>query len=124
METMKWRRRKRLNALMLIVVVGLLCTVPIPAKAGQEIAFKETFTDNRHHWWEGQTDEVRKEIRNGKYLFAHKRTRGRWFARREIEFNHHNDFQIETSIKKIAGTDNWGYGIIWGGSKASDSYYF
>ncbi len=87
--------------------------------------FEDDFTDNRHNWNEHPEDEdgVLK-IQNGKYVFHNRSKKGYYnWTLRKIEIDQTEDFEIESTIKKVGGKDDDGYDIIWG-SDGTNHYIF
>ena len=80
---------------------------------GQNYVYQEEFSD------QGTWTQDRNSIRelytsNGRYYFSHKKTDGyREFTTRTFSVNGYNDFEIETSIQKISGVDNYGISFLY-----------
>jgi TolB-like protein len=83
--------------------------------------FEEHFTDNIHGWLLVNDQDKRFEIVNGKYVIESKKG-GNWITSRKIPLNQSADFKINMTVKKISGTDNYGFGMSWG-CKDVNSYY-
>lgn len=84
--------------------------------------FADDFNDNNNNWLEDE-DKVRQlKIRNGKYIFEHKEDDGGYFTWKQVHFDQANDFIIETTLQHISGTDDRGYGLVWG-MKNIDNYF-
>ncbi|MBD3307990.1 hypothetical protein GF339_16230 [candidate division KSB3 bacterium] len=105
-----------------IITLGILIGMPMIAEAQWQVVFEDDFTDNRHEWYEGDEGEAALRIEAGRYLFEHKRTTGGWFVWKTIDINQQTDFQIQVTLQKTQGTDDYGYGIIWGRQDASNYY--
>lgn len=79
----------------------------------QNNAFEENF-DGKNTWPLGNTNEYELQMYNGRYYFEHKRTEGSWYvSSTNTNLNTNSDFEIETSIQKIAGVDNSGMSFMY-----------
>lgn len=73
----------------------------------------DNFSSNKNGWATGSNDERSLEIRNGKYYFEYKGSKG-YTTTKSYYLNKQRDFKIESKIQKISGTQKNGYGIIFG----------
>jgi hypothetical protein len=85
---------------------------------------EDHFIDNKNKWDEYDTDKVTKKIQNGKYTFQNKMTSSDSLEWISVDMSQNEDFQIESSIAKGDGTDNYGYGLVWGLTDVNNHYYF
>ena len=113
-----------MKTIAIACLTALLFGASAAAEVRYETVFEDSFVDNRHGWRQDVNRFVTKKIANGKFVFEHRRRKGRWFALKKIGIDPSRDFQIEADLKKVKGPDEWAYGIVWGGSIESDSYYF
>lgn len=84
-----------------------------PAK-NKTILF-EGFTDNTNNWATTNTNDALLEIKNGDYIFEHKRETSGWNSTITKKIDVTKDFRISTEIKKISGINNNGFGLTFGG---------
>lgn len=70
--------------------------------------------DSKGNWPE-RNNEIRVlKVFNGRYYFEHKRTTKFWkVTTRELDLDTSRDFEIETSIQKISGVSNYGFGLVY-----------
>ena len=85
------------------------------------LIFEERFTDRTHNWYLANDRDKRFEIVNGQYIIESKRG-GSWISMRSIPLNQSADFKIEMTVQKMAGTDDYGFGMSWG-AEGLDRYY-
>ena len=99
---------------IVLVIILIICDiVAAEEKIGWQIIFEDDFSNNNKNWWVGNKQEYAVEIKNGKYIFEHKRERGGWLHWNHIAITQKLDFQIDVALKKISGVEDGGYGIIW-----------
>ena len=84
--------------------------------------FSDDFDDNSNNWLEDENKVRKLKIRNGKYIFEHKEDEGGYFTWKSVPINQDKDFIIETTLQHISGTDDRGYGLVWG-MKDIDNYF-
>ncbi|MCK9196712.1 MAG: CsgG/HfaB family protein [Syntrophales bacterium] len=85
--------------------------------------FEEHFKDNIHGWYLVNDQDKRFEIVSGKYIIESKRG-GSWITSRRIPLNQSADFQIDMTVQKISGTDDYGFGMIYGEKNVNNAYIF
>jgi len=85
--------------------------------------FEEHFRDNIHGWYLVNDQDKRFEIVNGQYIIESKRG-GNWITSRRIPLNQSADFKIHMTVQKISGTDDYGFGMSWGGKNLNNYYMF
>ena len=90
-----------------------------------ETIFEDDFVDNRYNWNEHpENEDGVLKIQNGKYVFHNRSKKGYYnWTLRKIEIDQTEDFEIESTIKKVGGKDDDGYDIIWG-SDGTNHYIF
>ena len=74
----------------------------------------EQFENNLNEWSEFDTDESSAAIKNGSYNVEHKRTDGSWAYWQTFQVDQTKDYTLEMKLTQTEGTDNYGYGFIWG----------
>ncbi len=110
-----------------IVLLGFLCSGTLTAQspdAEQQmtITFNDDFDDNGNDWPEGDGEKNSLRIQDGQYWFHHKVEEGAWLTWKTIEIDQQKDFAIHTTITKVSGVENYGYGLLWGLDDV-DHYY-
>ncbi|MBC7486526.1 MAG: hypothetical protein H7282_07225 [Cytophagaceae bacterium] len=73
----------------------------------------EEFDNNLNEWSEWQSDENGATLTNGNYNVENKTTEGRAYWQ-TFQVDLKSDYSIEMKLTQTAGTDNNGYGLIWG----------
>lgn len=89
-----------------------------------ETVFEEHFSDNAKNWPTGNTHQKELRVTNGKYVFAHKRDSRAWEVHKGIDLSSSDDFSIEYNSRKVNGSDNSQYGLIWGRKDVDNKFYF
>jgi len=84
----------------------------------------EDFSDNYLNWIEDSDDEMIAEVRDGYYLFEHKREEGSYFLWNYVDIVPEYDFEISTTITHSSGVHDYGYGITWGMEDVDNLYCF
>ncbi|MES2764900.1 MAG: OmpA family protein [Bacteroidota bacterium] len=92
----------------------LLCSVLTPAYSQNKIYWQENFDKNERGWLTGDRGIFSGKIENGKYIFTQKREGSFGFQFKSVPLDPDKDFTIESVITQIEGTDNNGFGIVWG----------
>lgn len=80
----------------------------------------EGFNNNENNWATINNENATLEIKNGDYIFDHKRENGGWNSSITKKIDINKDFKILAQVKKISGINNNGFGIIFG-RKDSDN---
>lgn len=97
----------------------------------QENVFIEEFSNNNNNWVQGNSNDRELKVFNGRYYFEHKKTKEEWTVSYPVKaINADENFEYETSIQKLSGVDNYGFGFFtFGGNTrlefnlASQGYY-
>lgn len=76
------------------------------------VVLHETYDDNKYGWFEGETEEYRVLLQNGKYLID--APEGGWMSYLAPYVDPQKDFSIEAAFTQVDGKDNNGMGFIWG----------
>jgi hypothetical protein len=87
------------------------------------ILFEEHFLDNKNNWLIEETKGYKFEINQGKYILESKNG-GAWLSTRPVPLDQKADFKIDLAVHKISGTDEYGYGLVWGGKDLNNYYVF
>lgn len=95
------------------------------AQYQKQVIFYDDFIDNRNNWaTEGTETRSNLSISNGVYYFEHLRDERSWITSNVIDISEYKDFEIETSIKKISGINNNGFGLVWGRADSQNQFDF
>ena len=89
----------------------------------RDTLFLDNFVDNRNNWAIRNDDKVKLAIRNGYYVFYHKRNYNAWTSWQDMKLSPYNDFEIETSMRHMSGVDNYAYSLMWG-QDSNNCYIF
>lgn len=95
---------------------------PTNDKKGKSI-FYDSFLNNNNSWSTKNDEFVNFEINNGKYYFDYKKDAG-YSTTQLVAIDRSRDFKIETTIQKISGVQNYGYGLIFGRSDSNNQNLF
>lgn len=95
-----------------MIILLLLLLLTISAEAQPPVILHETFDDNKYGWFEGQTEDYRVVLQDGKYLID--APEGGWMSYLAPYVDPKKDFSIEASFTQLDGMDNNGIGFIWG----------
>lgn len=96
------------------------------SKFKEKILFEDYFDDNRNEWALKDDEEIRLNIKDGKYVFSRKKKAGNWLSWK----NHFNiidrdqDFAIEAVFTKATGPDDSSNGIFFGIKDANNGLFF
>lgn len=105
-------------------VLALLFLWAHVAEGQLPVVLHETFDDNKYGWFEGETEEYRVLLQNGKYLID--APEGGWMSYLAPYVDVRRDFSIEATFMQADGKDNNGIGFIWGfdGQEGMNSFTF
>ena len=87
------------------------------------VIFEEHFLDNKNHWLVQETKDYKFEMSQGKYILESK-AGGSWLSSRHVPLDEKADFKIDLTAQKLSGTDEYGYGLVWGAKDLSNYYIF
>jgi len=76
---------------------------------------KEDFSNNSNGWYEGESTDYSFKVKNGKYVyqrFAEDAKGTSWANKTSLDYD--KNFTIETTINKISGIQDYGYGLLFG----------
>lgn len=93
--------------------------------AQERVMFRDDFKDN-HHGWSVQDDEnAHAEVVNGHYLLEGRRLDSTAvFLLEELPLNGTQDFTIQTKLGQKFGSQDKGYGFVWGAKDESNYFAF
>jgi len=91
------------------------------ATAQLPVWFKDEFNDNANEWWTGTNEQSSMKIENGKYVITtFIKDEGR-LVRLPVYWEKEKDFSLEATIVQKSGSDDHGFGLLWGDN--SDGKY-
>jgi len=97
---------KNIFAILLFLLIGNI-------SAQTSYIFNDEF-DSKGDWPSGNSDKRELKIYNGRYYFNHKREKGSWsIATENLDIDFSRNFEIETSIQKISGVSDYGFGLMY-----------
>lgn len=97
---------------------------PGTAEHMAEVFFYENFMDNINGWPVDRYGSTGLGIGKGRYALS-RFSRGEFLAvKKAVPFDHRGDFVISTALAKSDGTDDNGYGLMWGGDARGNMYLF
>ncbi len=74
----------------------------------------EQFDNNLNEWSEWESNESAASIKDGVYHIEHKRADASWAFWQTFQVDFTKDYTLEMKLTQTDGTDNYGYGFIWG----------
>ena len=81
----------------------------------KDTVFVEEFFSNENKWPLKPAEGLEQKIENGKYLIFNTSNSG-WKFTQSFNLNMSLDFSLEARIRQVSGSDNTGFGLIWGWS--------
>lgn len=93
-------------------ILTLLFILSHTAQAQLPVILHETFDSNKYGWFEGESEEFRVAVQNGKYLIES--PDGGWESFLAPYVEPDKDFSIEAGFTQLDGKDNNGIGFLWG----------
>lgn len=97
----------------------------IPASRKQ-VVFSEDFDDNRRKWPVGKIDRGSMDFKleRGAYILRAVEDAAKIVYREDIQLDEKRDFEIEASLRHLAGTENFGHFLFWGRSPDGKNVQF
>ena len=107
-----------------MIIFLLLLLLTNTANAQTPVILYETFDDNKYGWFEGEAEDYRVRIENGKYSID--APDGGWLSCLAPYVETDKDFFIEATFVLADGEDDSGIGFIWGfdGQNGMNSFTF
>jgi hypothetical protein len=100
----------KLKTTLLLLAFALFSSVSVWA---QNYVYQEEF-NSQGNWTKGNDENRELYVSNGKYYFEHKKSSGfREFTTRTFYLNKSKDFEMETSILKISGEQDYGMSFLF-----------
>jgi outer membrane protein OmpA-like peptidoglycan-associated protein len=93
-------------------ILALLFLLAQTAAGQLPVILHETFDENKYGWFEGETEEYKVLLQNGKYVID--APDGGWMSYLAPYVDPKRDFSIEATFTQLDGKDNNGIGFIWG----------
>ena len=89
-----------------------------------DIVYYETFDDNSNRWETFSNKSEFARISDGTYTIkSSEKNALRWFGLQNF-IDYRKNFRIEAKMKQTKGSENQGYGIVWGSIGWEDSFEF
>lgn len=82
------------------------------------------YTSNINSWSTTNSSDVDLDIKDGDYIFNHKRDKGGWSSTINKYIDTSRDFKILIDIKKVSGILNNGYGLVFGREDSNNQNLF
>lgn len=93
----------------------LLLFYEVPALAQPPVFIKDEFMNATNHgWWTGSGENYSIKIEKGKYVFTTTQKDHGRFTTINPYMDKKKDFVIEASFVQKSGSDNNGFGLLWG----------
>ena len=92
----------------IFILVFIISSMDIIA---QNTVYTEQFDNNNQSWVIGNNDTRELKIFNGRYYFDNKKESSWTVSSKTFNLTSSQNFEIETSIQKISGVNNYGYGF-------------
>lgn len=86
------------------------------ASAQLPVLLKDEFTTNANGWWTGNGDHFSMNVEGGKYIITTRLKDNGRLATLTPYFDKQKDFSLEATFVQQSGSDNNGFGLLWGGS--------
>lgn len=80
------------------------------------ILVKEEFTNNNNSWWTGKGENYVMKIERGKYILTTLQKDNGRYVTISPYIDSKKDFSIEATFIQKSGSDNNGFGLLWGES--------
>ncbi|MEY4929410.1 MAG: putative outer membrane protein, partial [Bacteroidota bacterium] len=78
------------------------------------IMLKEEFSNNSNGWWTGSGENFSMKVENGKYIITTLSKDNGRLATQVLYFDKQKDFSLEATFIQKSGSDNNGFGLLWG----------
>ncbi|MCH3885144.1 caspase family protein [Tenacibaculum aquimarinum] len=79
----------------------------------QDYFFNDDFNDNSKKWYVGNTNNFDLKVFNGRYYYEYKNTeKNLLIFSPKFKINTSDNFEMESSIQKISGVQDYGYGMF------------
>jgi hypothetical protein len=88
----------------------------------RDVVMAENFDDNRLEWAISNDEDGLQSVQHGFYLLRHDNEDGGSFMWNEAVLDQQKDFTIKTSTAHISGSDEDGFGLLWG-MEDLDNYF-
>ena len=89
----------------------------------KEVIFYDHFDNNANAWWIGNNADCSGVIEGGSYILEWKGETPIWYSYKGIQLDISKDFEVEASIKQIAGATSNLFGIIFNKSENHESAF-
>jgi hypothetical protein len=79
----------------------------------REVVFFDQFDNNINNWWTGDNADAYGAINYGNYILEWRAKLPIWYSSMNVRWDISQDFEIETSIKQISGSNTNLFGLIY-----------
>ncbi len=110
------------KAIILFILI-LLYSLQTIAQPHTVEGFEDDFTGDAA-WSESESENSSCKIQDGQYIIEHKRSSMSWLFTKSLYINPSKDFYIEAEMTQLTGTNDEGYGIVFGMSGIQNYYSF
>ncbi len=113
-----------MKLIYIIFFTTLLSFTSLISQTNHKVIIDEKFDNpSSTDWNQKNTDSQNLKIENGVYKIESKSDKSMGWAIRDLGLNINNNYIIEFDIRQTAGTDNSGYGLVFGMNKSISQYY-
>lgn len=88
------------------------------------LIFEDQFDNNKQNWIIQESPSHSSNVENGHYVITNEEEKGFEALTHKAEIDASESFSIETKIKQVKGTVNFGYGLIFGMRDTENFYVF
>lgn len=120
-------RKMRVNFKSLLITQSVPQTEQQTASLGSgqdQTLLNEEFDDNSRQWDQNAGPEVVESVRNGRYILEETRPEGSRLSTIPLVIPQDKDFTVESTIDKVSGVDNYGFGLVWGLKDNNNFFHF
>ncbi len=90
----------------------------------KKVILEDNFSNNENNWEQRNDSTVRLEIEDGAYLIENRHDSGSRLVISSLDLPKEVEYEIEITLQKVSGVDNYGYGLVWGVQDLSNFYTF
>ncbi|HEY6951580.1 MAG TPA: hypothetical protein VI758_04185, partial [Bacteroidota bacterium] len=94
------------------------------AAASEQTVLSDEFSNNSNSWPEGSDENHTMSIAGGSLTLEGLNAEKAWMSCIPVKINQDNDYSIETTVSKVGGDENTGYGLVWGHADGSNTLMF
>ncbi|MBC8385054.1 MAG: hypothetical protein H8E57_06010 [Candidatus Cloacimonetes bacterium] len=108
--------RKFIIFISVIFLLPFLMYSQNETQTGSELPLflNEEFSDNTNEWLVDDDEDILIKIENGRLHYQHKKEETGYYTWNYFLLDEFEPYSIATTIHWIEGTENHGYGLLWG----------